>query len=89
MLQTSKSKIPKDLYVSPVFISYQHKQNGVVPVHISNITTRTDTLTPHALLLEVESVSVENFISLKDEIDMELINTPKDELSKYNLQKLS
>lgn len=74
--------------MSPVFISYQHKQNGVVPVHISNITTRTDTLTPHALLL-VQSVSVENFISLKDEIDMELINTPKDELSKYNLQKLS
>lgn len=60
-----------------------------MPVHISNITTRTDTLTPHALLLEVQSVSVENFISLKDEIDMELINTPKDELSKYNLQKLS
>lgn len=52
--------------MSPVFISYQHKQNGVVPVHISNITTRTDTLTPHALLLEVQSVSVENFISLTD-----------------------
>lgn len=83
---TSKSKIPKDLYVSPVLISYHHRQNGVVPVHISNITTRTVTLTPHALLCEVQPVSVENFTSLKDDCVSKEVDIMELTLQKMNFQ---
>ena len=81
--------------VSPVLISYQHRHNGVVPVHQSNVTTRVVTLTPHALPCEVQPVSVENITSFKDdsestEVDiMGLVNFSKDELSSGKLQKLT
>ena len=89
---TPKSKIPKDLDVSPVLISYQHRHNGVVLVHKSNVTTRTVTLTAHALPCEVHPVSVENITSFKNdsestEVDiMGQVNFSKDELSSGNLQ---
>ena len=77
--------------MSPVLISYQHRHNGVVPVHQSNVTTRTVTLTLHTLPCEVQPVSVENITSFSEstEVDiMGLVNFSKDELSSGNLQKL-
>lgn len=66
---------------------YHHRQNGVVPVHISNITTRTVTLTPHALLCEVQPVSVENFTSLKDDCVSKEVDIMELTFHKMNFQE--
>ena len=57
---TPKSRIPSDLDISPSVITYDHSDRSVVPVVISNITTRTVTVNPHELLCELQPVTVQH-----------------------------
>ncbi|XP_076083902.1 uncharacterized protein LOC143054750 [Mytilus galloprovincialis] len=72
MLQpTEKADIPTDLDVAPTLLSYSYRNNGTIPVHISNVTTRTVTISPNAILCEIQPVSVADI-----EIDAELEDDP-------------
>jgi len=53
-----KAAIPDDLDIAPFLVSYQYRNNQLVPVHISNVTTRTITVSPNAILCELQPVSV-------------------------------
>jgi hypothetical protein len=58
MQPTDKAAIPDDLDIAPSLVSYQYWNNQLVPVHISNVTTRTITVSPNAILCELQPVSV-------------------------------
>ena len=71
MLQpTDRAAIPEDLDIAPSLISYQYRNNGIIPVHISNVTTRTVTVSPNAILCELQPVSVAD-IETSDIIEKE------------------
>ena len=55
---TDRAAIPTDLDIAPSLISYQYHNNGIIPVHISNVTTRTVTVSPNAILCELQPVTV-------------------------------
>ncbi|VDI37421.1 Hypothetical predicted protein [Mytilus galloprovincialis] len=55
---TKRAAIPTDLDIAPSLVSYSYKDNRLVPVHISNVTTRTITVSPNAILCEVQPVAV-------------------------------
>ena len=58
MQPTDRAAIPGDLDIAPSLVSYQYRNNQLVPVHISNVTTRTITVSPNAILCELQPVSV-------------------------------
>ena len=60
MESTPKSVIPDDLDIAPTVINYNFKQTGIVKVNVSNITTRTVSIPPNAILCELQPVVVEN-----------------------------
>ena len=47
----------QDLEVTPTLINYSLEENGTIPVLISNPTTQTRVIPPHALLCEVHQAS--------------------------------
>ena len=53
MQPTDRAAIPDDLIIAPSLVSYQYRNNQLVPVHISNVTTRTITVSPNAILCEL------------------------------------
>lgn len=55
---TDRAAIPSDLDIAPSLVSYQYRNNSIIPVHISNVTTRTVTVSPNAILCELQPVSV-------------------------------
>lgn len=58
MLQTSSlSKDFKDLDVEPLLMDYNHKQTGPIAVKLSNITTRTISIPPRAIVCELQPVT--------------------------------
>ena len=47
LLQSTKySRIPTDLDIEPSVVKFDFKENEVIPVTISNLTTRTVTINP-------------------------------------------
>lgn len=68
---TSGSSIPDDLDIVPSIVPYCHDQRSPVQVHISNMSTRTVTIQPKALLCEMHPVSVEDMDQLEDPINRE------------------
>ena len=68
---TAKSPIPTDLDVTPVLVTYDYSKTHTVPVHISNVTTRTVTVNPRALLCELQPVSIQERQLLHDVSDSE------------------
>lgn len=50
---TVNSKIPNNLDIEPILVTYDTKARDTVPVRISNITTNTVTVNPHTLLCEI------------------------------------
>ena len=58
MQPTDRAAIPDDLDIAPSLVSYQYRNNQLVPIHISNVTTRTITVSPNAILCELQPVSV-------------------------------
>lgn len=60
MLQSSLlAKNHEDLDIEPTLISYQHRKNGPVKIRISNITTRTVSIPPRAIICEIQPVTIE------------------------------
>ena len=66
-------------------ITYDVENVSTVPVYVSNVTTRTVTVYPHATLCEIQPVTVQNLpvasISTNDLSKLDKINLPTDELS--------
>jgi transposase InsO family protein len=61
LLQPTKgSAIPDDIDISPTIISYEYGKNGLVDVHISNVTTRTVVIPPKAMICEIQPVTIEH-----------------------------
>ena len=59
MLQaTKRSSIPTDLDITPSLHLYDYDSSYMVPVEISNITTRTVSISPKAILCELQPVTV-------------------------------
>ncbi len=57
LLQESEhSCLPRDIDIDPTLISYRYQQNGLVDVHISNVTTRTVTIQPNETVCEIQPV---------------------------------
>ena len=56
--QSSNAAVPDDLDITPTVISYSYNKNQPVPVQINNITTRTVTLEPRAILCEIQPVNI-------------------------------
>jgi hypothetical protein len=50
---TEGSIVPSDLDISPSLIEYRYQQCKEIRVNISNITTRTVNISPHALICEL------------------------------------
>ena len=94
MLQPTKnSHIPYDLDIEPAIISYDSATCDTVPVHICNVTTRTVTIYPHALLCELHPVTIQSFpaasisAELPDALDK--INIPRDELDAHQQRNVN
>ena len=73
MLQaTTESAIPQDLDIVPTVVTYKYGQQDTIPVHICNITTRTVTVSPKALLCELQAVNIEELPLHSDSKDPQL-----------------
>ena len=58
LVESKMSHLPSDLDISPSLLSYRYRNTGPVDVHISNLTTRTVVVQPHAILCEVHPVNI-------------------------------
>lgn len=57
---TTSSILPSDLDVAPSLIEYEYHQTNEVSVEVSNVTTRTVNVSPHAILCEIQPVTIED-----------------------------
>jgi hypothetical protein len=64
---TENSSLSDDLDVTPTIIPYQYQRNGVIQVHVTNVSSRIVTVQPGALLCEIQPVSIEDVTSHQDE----------------------
>ena len=55
---TPKSSIPNDLDITPSLHYYDCEDASMIPVEISNVTTRTVCVSPKALLCEMQPVTI-------------------------------
>ena len=86
---TYRSAIPDDLDITPTVVTYNYGSDDIVPVHISNITTRTVNIHPRALLGELHPVSVEetSFTTTEDTYDLlQEVDIEKDNLTSSEYQ---
>lgn len=58
MQPTNRAAIPIDLVIAPSLVSYRNKNDQLLPVHISNVTTTTIIVSPNAILCELQPVPV-------------------------------
>ena len=86
-----KSAIHHDLHIAPIVTSYSYKNNGTIPVCISNITTRTVTVMPKGTFTDLppikpamnEEISEDDFNTPKEDLTFEQLHTLKELLKKY------
>ena len=84
MLAESKlSHIPSDLDISPSLLSYRYHNTGPVDVHVSNLTTRTVVVQPHAILCEIHPVNIVD--NDNDNVNFDLADNAKDLLNKIHI----
>ena len=57
---TEGSCIPTDLDIAPSLIDYHPRSNRLVDINISNVTTRTVTVPPRALIAEIQPVVIQD-----------------------------
>ncbi|OOY33727.1 hypothetical protein BOV88_13740 [Solemya velum gill symbiont] len=65
---TKDSVIPDDIDVTPTLVNYRFRGNGVIDIHISNITMRTVTVSPKAILGALHPVVVEELQTSNNDI---------------------
>ena len=89
---TDNSAIHHDLDIAPIITSYSYKNNGTIPVCISNITTRTVTVMPKATICELQPVTITDLPPIKpvmnEEISEDDFNIPKEDLTSEQLHTL-
>lgn len=78
---TQKSVLTDDLDIAPTVITYNFKDTGIIKVNVSNITTRTVSVPPNAILCELQPVVVE---STQKQTLVENIEPFKDQVSIEN-----
>jgi hypothetical protein len=88
MQPMDKTATLDDLDIAPSFVSYQYRNNQLVPVHISNVTTRTITVSLNAILCELQPVSVAD-IDLPEDTSSDILHnvTLPTDLSDEQLEK--
>lgn len=64
---TPEAVITEDLDITPALVPYNRDAKGLIPVQISNISTRTVTISPKALLCELQPVTVETIQTTSEE----------------------
>ncbi|VDI80158.1 Hypothetical predicted protein [Mytilus galloprovincialis] len=84
---TSNSVIPYDLDIVQAIITYDQNQRDDIPVHISNISTRTVTVAPRALLCELQPVTITTEQNTKSTSGMEQMMN--DSTIRYWIDKVS
>ena len=62
MEPTQFTTMNKDLVVAPLLLQYQYKYSHKIPVVVSNVTNRTITVQPKAILCEIQPVTVEKIM---------------------------
>lgn len=62
MEPTELTTMNKDLDVAPMLLQYQYKYSHEIPVVVSNVTNRTITVQPKAILCEIQPVTVEKIM---------------------------
>lgn len=82
---TKDSVIPDDIDVTPTLVNYRFRGNGVIDIHISNITMRTVTVSPKAILGALHPVVVEELQTSNNDIEhddhMDRLNIENERLS--------
>ena len=61
------SSLPDFIDITPTVIQYRYKANGEVDVNCSNLTTNSITISPKAILCEVQPVTVDESVFEKIE----------------------
>ena len=56
------SSLPDFIDITPTVIQYKYKANGEVDVNCSNLTTNSITISPKAILCEVQPVTVDESV---------------------------
>ncbi len=56
--ECEQSCLPSDIDIEPTLVNYRYQENGLVDVHLCNVTTRTVTIQPSEILCEIHPVSV-------------------------------
>lgn len=81
---TEKSVIPSDVDIIPHLVEYKQQQREPVMVTVSNVTTRTVTVPPRAIIAEIQPVTLEDMPELPaDDISQELnFNIAQENLTK-------
>lgn len=64
---TPRSKVPRDLDIVPYIVNFEYPCNRLIPVQIENVTTRTITISPKAILCELQSVKLEEIDDIKED----------------------
>ena len=57
---TNIAGIPRDTEVMPSLVIYSYKQNGVIDMHIANVTSRTVVILPKYIICEIQPVTIED-----------------------------
>lgn len=68
--ETEDSALPRFVDVTPSVIQYSYNNNKEVKVNISNITTVTVTISPSAILCELQPVTIGDSVSEKLENEL-------------------
>jgi transposase InsO family protein len=87
---TPNSSLSEDLDVTPTILPYRYQQNGIVKVHVTNVSSRIVTVQPGALLCELQPVSIEDVTTPEDNASptfMDEIDICRDDLTEHQLQK--
>jgi hypothetical protein len=67
--ELEESSLPSFLYITPTVTQYTYRNNREIIVNISNLTTNTVTISPRAILCELQPVVIDE--SVYDKIEKE------------------
>ena len=68
LIQSTKGAvIPDDIDITPTIVPYEYGKTRTTNVHLTNISTRTVTIPPNAILCELHPVTIENIQRYEEE----------------------
>ena len=69
---TKRSSIPLDLDITPTVVSYTYHNHETTDVHITNISTRTVSISPHSILCELQPVHIQSIQKYEEEAESDM-----------------